>query len=134
MVDRWRQANTVNAYIVLKVFPGYQACANQPDGWHQYAPAIAADSQGQYSYTISPGFWKVGENPRLSRNLVLWKQDISNMVASGANFQLITSFNEWGEGTVVESAVEWASPSGFGAYLDKLHNNSAYTLYLPIIQ
>jgi hypothetical protein len=134
MVDRWRQANTVNAYIVLKVFPGYQACANQPDGWHQYAPAIAADSQGQYSYTISPGFWKVGENPRLSRNLVLWQQDISNMVASGANFQLITTFNEWGEGTAVESAVEWASPSGFGTYLDKLHNNSAYTLYLPIIQ
>ncbi|HEX9091366.1 MAG TPA: hypothetical protein VF831_07740, partial [Anaerolineales bacterium] len=61
MVDRWKQANTVNAYIVLKVFPGYQACPNQPDGWHQYAPAVAADSQGHNSYTISPGFWKVGE-------------------------------------------------------------------------
>ncbi|MFZ2095575.1 MAG: hypothetical protein WAV05_02945 [Anaerolineales bacterium] len=47
----------MNAYIVLKVFPGYQACSNQPDGWHQYAPANPIDSQGQYSYTISPGFW-----------------------------------------------------------------------------
>ena len=68
MVDRWHQANTVNAYIVLKVFPGYQTCANQPDGWHQYGPAQAQDSQGQYSYTISPGFWKAGENPQLGRD------------------------------------------------------------------
>lgn len=47
MADRWSQANTVGAYIVLKVFPGYQNCSSQPDGWHQYAPAKAADSQGQ---------------------------------------------------------------------------------------
>ena len=26
MVDRWKQANTVGAYIVLKVFPGYRDC------------------------------------------------------------------------------------------------------------
>jgi hypothetical protein len=122
MVDRWQQANTVNAYIVLKVFPGYQKCANQPDGWHQYSPAKAEVSLGQYSYTISPGFWKAGKNPQLARDPVAWKQDISNMVASGANFQLITSFNEWGEGTAVESADQWATSSGYGAYLDALHN------------
>src|SRR4030042_6155544 len=84
MVNRWHQANTVNAYIVLKVFPGYQACPNQPDGWHQYAPAVAADSQGQYSYTISPGFWKAGEDPKLVRNLTIWQQNIHDMIASGA--------------------------------------------------
>ncbi len=122
IVDRWHQANTVNAYIVLKVFPGYQSCANQPDGWHQYSPAKAAVSVGQYSYTISPGFWKAGENPQLARKVATWQQDISNMVASGANFQLITSFNEWGEGTAVESADQWATSSGYGAYLDALHS------------
>jgi hypothetical protein len=123
MIDRWNQANVVNAYIVLKVFVGYQQCAHQPDGWHQYAPAVAASTQGKYSYTISPGFSKVGEAARLTRDLARWKDNIRAMVASGAAFQLVTTFNEWGEGTSVESASEWASPSGYGAFLDALHSN-----------
>jgi hypothetical protein len=45
------------------------------------------------------------------------------MIASRARWQLITTFNEWGEGTAVESAREWRSSSGYGAYLDILHNN-----------
>ncbi len=45
------------------------------------------------------------------------------MIASGTNWQLITTFSEWGEGTAVEPAAEWASSSGFGQYLDVLHNN-----------
>ncbi|HRV90966.1 MAG TPA: metallophosphoesterase, partial [Anaerolineae bacterium] len=134
MADRWKQANTVNAYIVLKVFPGYRSCTNQPDGWHQYAPAQATDVQDQYSFTISPGFWKIGEYPRLTRDLARWKQNIQDMIASNANFQLITSFNEWGEGTAVESADEWNSASGYGSYLDALHYNGVeQRVYLPII-
>ncbi len=123
MADRWKQANTANAYVVLKVFSGYKNCSSQPDGWHQYAPAGAADSQGKYSYSISPGFWKVGESPRLTRDLTTWNTNIRNMIASNATFQLITTFNEWGEGTAVELASEWSSPSGYGAYLDALHND-----------
>ena len=45
------------------------------------------------------------------------------MVASGKQWQLVTTFNEWGEGTAVEGATEWESPSGFGAYLDALHSD-----------
>jgi hypothetical protein len=45
------------------------------------------------------------------------------MVRSKANWQLVTTFNEWGEGSAVESAQEWASPSGFGTYLDALKAN-----------
>ncbi|HSB02550.1 MAG TPA: DNRLRE domain-containing protein [Anaerolineales bacterium] len=123
MADRWKQANTVGAYIVLKVFAGYRNCASQPDGWHQYSPAVAADSQQGYSYAISPGFWKKGSSVVLARNLTRWGQNVKDMVASGAPFQLVTTFNEWGEGTAVESAQEWASSSGYGAYLDALHNN-----------
>jgi hypothetical protein len=44
------------------------------------------------------------------------------MVASRARFQLVTTFNEWGEGTAVESARQWQTASGYGAYLDALHN------------
>jgi hypothetical protein len=123
MVDRWKQANTVGAYLVLKVFSGYRNCANQPDSWHQYSPAVAADSQKGYSYAIAPGFWKKGDVVRLARDLTRWNQNIRDMVASGAPFQLVTTFNEWGEGTSVESAKEWETSSGYGAYLDALHNN-----------
>jgi hypothetical protein len=123
MVSRWEQANTVHAYIVLKVFPGYRTCPVQPDSWHQYAPALATTSQPDYSFTISPGFWKVGEAPRLPRSLSHWNQSIRTMIASKAPWQLITTFNEWGEGTAVESGTGWSSPSSEGWYLDALHTN-----------
>jgi Glycosyl hydrolase family 99 len=127
MATRWAQANAgINAYIVLKVFVGYKTCADQPAGWHQYSPAKAADSQPGYSYAIAPGFWLATPTPTapvLARDLTRWAQNVRAMVASHAPFQLITTFNEWGEGTAVESATEWASASGYGAYLDLLHTN-----------
>lgn len=125
VADRWVPvARELGAYLVLKVFSGYRTCANQPDSWHQYAPAVAADRQSSYSYSISPGFWKVTESqPRLARDLDRWAQNVRDMLASGEPWQLITTFNEWGEGTSVESAQEWATSSGYGVYLDILHNN-----------
>lgn len=124
MASRWKQANTdINAYIVLKVFPGFQQCADQPALWHQYGPAGYSDQQGQICFAISPGFWQKGQPVRLPRDLNRWKSDIRQMVASGAQLQLITTFNEWGEGTAVESAQEWSSVSGYGQFLDALHNN-----------
>jgi hypothetical protein len=123
VAERWQQANTVGAYLVIKVFPGSRTCATQPQSWHQYAPAVAADHQRGISYAISPGFWLKGQDIRLARDLPRWQQNVREMVASGAPWQLVTTFNEWGEGTSVESAVEWASASGYGAYLDALHRN-----------
>lgn len=126
MVDRWVQANRglgSPAYIDLKVFSGYRTCSSQPDSWHQYAPSSPTKDQKGYSFTISPGFWKKGEpSARLARDLSVWESSIKAMVASGATWQLVTTFNEWGEGTAVESAQEWASPSGYGSFLDVLHN------------
>jgi hypothetical protein len=121
MVDRWKQANTMGAYIALKVFTGFRNCTNQPDGWHQYSPAVATSQQGTYSYSISPGFWLKGQSVRLARDLTRWTQNVKDMISSGANWQLVTTFSEWGEGTIVEPAVEWASASGYGQYLDVLH-------------
>ncbi len=92
MADRWKQANTVGAYLVLKVFSGYATCASQPDGWHQYSPAVAADNQKSHSYAIAPGFWKKGDTVRLARDLTRWNQNIRDMIASGAPFQLVTTF------------------------------------------
>ncbi len=71
---------------------------------------------------ISPGFDERSEPaPRLSRDPARWRDDVAAMVSSGARWQLVLTFNEWPEGTSVESAQEWATPSGYGAYLDVLH-------------
>ncbi len=72
MADRWKQANTVGAYVVLKVFPGYASCASQPNSWHQYSPAVAEDHQGSFSFSISPGFWLKGQTERLARDPSRW--------------------------------------------------------------
>jgi hypothetical protein len=93
-------------YLVLKVFSGYRTCPAQPDAWHQYAGAVPADSRVPDAYSISPGFWKPGEAPRLLRDLSRWRMNIRDMVASGARWQLVISWNEWGEGTQVEGSVE----------------------------
>jgi hypothetical protein len=123
MADRWQQANTVGAFIVLKVFSGFKTCSSQPDDWHQYCPAVPADQQGQISYVISPGFWLKGSTVRLDRDITRWNQNVRDMVTSGARWQLIATFSEWGEGTAIEPALEWASASGYGQYLDALHFN-----------
>ncbi len=63
MTTRWATANANRFYLVLKVFAGYRTCANQPNGWHQYAPAVATDHQAGFSYSISPGFWRIEQPP-----------------------------------------------------------------------
>jgi hypothetical protein len=124
VADRWRQAAAGSWYVVLKVFPGYASCSNQPSSWHQYGPATSPNVHLPHSYNISPGFWRADEaSPRLVRDTARWQQNVRSMIASGARWQLVTSFNEWGEGTAIENAQEWSSASGYGAYLDALHAN-----------
>jgi hypothetical protein len=123
MAERWHRANeTEGFYTVLKVFDGFGSCARDASAWHQYAPAFAESVQTGHSFSISPGFYKFGEPmPLLARSLSAWEQDVRAMVASDAPLQLITTFNEWIEGTAVESATQWASSSGYGSYLDVMH-------------
>jgi hypothetical protein len=121
-VRRWREANTVNAYIVLKGFAGFRTCDAQPDAWHQYSAALPEYDYAPDAFMIAPGFDELSETtPRLARDPTRWRADIQAMVASDARWQLVLTFNEWPEGTSVESAREWATPSGYGAYLDALH-------------
>ena len=110
IVDKWLQATEGDWYLVLKVFPNYLSCTNQPDSWHQYSPSIAVDHQTGYSMSISPGYWRADESTaRLKRDLSLWNQNIQELVASRADWQLITTFNGWGEGTAIEEASEWST-------------------------
>ena len=124
MATRWKQANaTEGFYVNLKVFGGYTGCADQPDNWHQYGPASATDQQGTHSFSISPGFFKANETtPRLVRDLTRWESNITSMVNSNADFELVTTLNEWGEGTSVEPASEWIQGGVFGSYIAALHD------------
>ena len=124
VVDRWRRGNPGGVYLVLKVFGGYRECAAQPDGWHQYGASFASGASRHegYATTIMPGFWFIGNaTSPFPRDLERWRTAIRDMVAGGDPFQLVVSFNEWGEGTAVESVTDWATPSGYGAYLVVLH-------------
>jgi hypothetical protein len=119
---RWHAANAgIGAYLVLKAFAGYTDCPDQPDAWHQYS-----GSRDEYalssSFMVSPGFDEAAEAaPRLTRDPARFRQSVTDMVASNAPWQLVISFNEWPEGTSIEAAREWQTPSGYGAYLDALH-------------
>jgi hypothetical protein len=55
------------------------------------------------------------------RDLARFRQDATTVATSGDPFQLVVTYNEWGEGTAVESSTGWPSASGHGAYLDILH-------------
>jgi hypothetical protein len=134
-VDRWNEARQLlqqqfgeSVYVDLKVFPGYATCAGTPgiDGWHQYGPASAdqnlAHAPGAGSYAISPGYWKsgvaYGTAPFLARDRARWQASIASMNASGAKWQLITTYNEWGEGTAIENSTGCRNPAPAGTYCD----------------
>ena len=86
-------------------------------------PAKSYDQQGTDSATVSPGFFKFDEMAaRLPRDPERFHADLRRQVASGARWQLVTSFNEWGEGTAVEPSQEWQSPSRCGSYLDTMRS------------
>ena len=123
MVYRWQQA-APDFYVVHKRFHGWENCRSVPDSWHQYAPASRDASLPGYSYSVSPGFWQYNEaSPRLARDAGAFDAAVGRMRASGAPWQLVTTFNEWGEGTAVEPAAEWQSGSGHGWALDSLRRH-----------
>ena len=116
MVKRWNQANRGRAHIVLKVFPGYRSCADQPTSWHEYAPAHA-----QVWCPASRSRSARASSTPVSRShgsRAAWRGSAASvraMYAAHVRWRLVTTFNEWGEGTAVEASTSWGT-----AYLDAL--------------
>jgi hypothetical protein len=148
-VTRWNQVQQImqqqfgqQIYVDLKVFPGFTTCpgASGIEGWHQYGPDTGDNNFAQTptdgAYTISPGFWKsgvpFGTGTFLARDLGRWQASVAAMNASGAKWQLITTYNEWGEGTAIESSSGCRSPAPAGALCDWSAGNtvSAYIMAL----
>jgi hypothetical protein len=103
--QRWAQS-AVGIYYNLKVFPGFQTVSPQPSGWHQYSPDVGYVEFLPWSVSVSPGFWFAPDiQPRLARDLTRFEADVERMVTADPQFQIITTFNEWGEGTAIEPEV-----------------------------
>jgi hypothetical protein len=122
MATRWRQANSAgHFYLVLKVVHGYTGCL-QPNSWWGYDPSQRSFQAGN-SYQVSPGMWRYNEaSARLGRSVAGFAAGVRAMKSAKVRFRLTTTWNEWYDGTSVESAREWASGSGHGYYADQLHS------------
>jgi len=140
-VNRWTQAvdeveydTGTRPYVVLYAFSGYTSCAGwNAFRWHRYGSGDSGSglSVAGDSVNVQPGFWRATQGtPTQPRNLSTWDQHVSYMANSTLAFHLIVSYNEWRETTSIEPALEleagypgWESASGFGQYLDSLHNH-----------
>ena len=141
MVQRWSDSHALqDYYVVMRAFPGHlttgtcPSTPRKPSSWHDYAldaPAMQSGNKPNtstpYSYWISPGYEDKAEpGARLARDFLRWTENVQDMVASKADWQLMP-FNQWHEGAATESAAEWGSPSGRGFYLDTLHSDGVPT-------
>ncbi|TMK88769.1 MAG: hypothetical protein E6G57_05055 [Actinobacteria bacterium] len=118
MVQNWHDAN-IGFYIVQKRFNGFQTCAGLADSWHEYSPNVYSSVLTPYSYSVSPGFNRYDSGgPYLGRDPGQFDKAVAAMAGANVQWKLVTTFNEWGEGTAVEPAAEWGN-----TYLDILHNH-----------
>jgi hypothetical protein len=128
VAERWMDATNNEWYIVLRIFAGFEDCQVQPNSWHEERDRNdsngADDLQGYYFY-LSPGEWHSGSDEPTIERLTgsQWCLNVRKMVYSEERWQLIVSFNNADTGTSIESSLDWESDSGFGLYLDCLHDD-----------
>jgi hypothetical protein len=123
--DLFYKAGGGHWFVALKIFKGWENCKNPSGNWFQYGNTETGETAvPSQSITIGPGFWKATDaHPTIVRDISRFKGNVRDMVKSNYSWHLVDSFNEFGEGTAVESSKEWGSSSGYGLYLDALHND-----------
>jgi len=118
MVQNWHDAN-IGFYIVQKRFDGWQSCTGLSDSWHEYSPNVYRSVLTPYSYSVAAGFNTFdSKGPYLARDPGQFDAAVAAMASANVQWKLVTTFNEWGEGTAIEPASEWGN-----TYLDILHNH-----------
>lgn len=132
-VRRWVEGNaTAHLHLVFGAAANRRGCRPAPDDWYPAGSATRYARAGR-SVTISPGGAPAGTAPAaLPRDLLAFSAAIRRMTASHAGFQLMASYDGWSDGTAVEPAEEWASPSGHGQYLDALHASGVVPKAPPV--
>jgi hypothetical protein len=127
---RWRAAARA-WWLGLAAFPGYERCRGAADVWFRDSP-VARTAKANGSFLIRPGYWPSSARaPRVTRSIAAWRRSIRQMVASHASLQLIDSLNDWSHGSAIEASRAWASASGFGLYLDALHDQASVSAQRP---
>jgi hypothetical protein len=121
--NRWRNAKAMLASDGYDVYLNGDG-ASAPDTWdsiHSYSPVVyqgLTDTLPNVddSAWIAPGFWGVGESPRLERSLSEFTSAWNNIVVNRDSYRfiLIETWNEWHEGTQIEPGQEIVpDPSGY---------------------
>jgi hypothetical protein len=129
--ERWMEAAENEWYIVVRLFDDFEACQVQPNSWHGQRVNEANNGVDIYEgwyHNLAPGEWRAGrDTPDLPRlNGSQWCSNVQDMVSSNEPWQLIVSFNEARAGTSIEPSRDWESDSGYGTYLDCLHNENTF--------
>ena len=121
-VRRERSTSTSRCSPVTRPAPTTRASTAGTSTARPAPSRTSRTAPGDGSYAISPGFWKAGNAygtaPFLARDRARWQSNIAAMNASGAKWQLITTYNEWGEGTAIESSSGCRITPPPGAYCD----------------
>jgi hypothetical protein len=114
-VARWKEARTKTGFYVVMLDALFSvspldAGANpaDADSWYHYAPGKYFDQLGSYSASVSPGYWKYHENPELAeaRDPVQFETAVQQLKVANVPLKLITTWNEYPEGSGVEPATE----------------------------
>lgn len=97
-------AGFTTAYVMLQTMAA-SSVTPMPDGLYRFHSTRAESVDN--SYSICPGFWRGDlDDPTTTRDLATWTTNVADMVASGKDWNLVISWNEWGEGSQLESSDE----------------------------
>ncbi len=110
-IDRWAATTARSStYLVEQWFSGAESCPNQPDDWYVADPTAHATEHLPYSYSISPGYWPAGDaTPGFARDAAQWHHDLVAMASSPARWHIITSFNDFADGSSIEPTAEYGN-------------------------
>jgi hypothetical protein len=113
-LERWEDARaSVPFYVVMKRDPlSAGADPSRMNSWHEYAPADAYYAAlslggGGHSAFISPGFHLFDDVVRLApATTAQFNTACQNLKNADVRWKLIQTWNEWGESTGIEPALE----------------------------
>ena len=112
---RWKEARAKTGfYVVMLDSPVHvsplDAGANPADvdSWYRYVPGKYFDQLGSYSASVSAGYWKYDDDPELAegRDPVQFETAVQQLKVANVPLKLITTWNEYPEGSGVEPATE----------------------------
>jgi hypothetical protein len=137
---RWKEARTKTGFYVVMLDSLFdvsplEAGANpaDADSWYHYAPAKSFDQLGSYSASVSAGYWKYHASPKLARDPVQFETAVQQLKVANVPLKLITTWNEYPEGSGVEPATEIIHDSSEGF---KLQTNTKWkpsTVWIDIL-